>query len=184
MDKTTLDVRDVNQDFIPFDGRVIITVNLHGNEDPTLSIYVPFLVSVASRYATIGFNTNVHPWWHRPACKNNCTSERLNNSCWWCDLGRMSHYSETHSSHWCLNQRKVVCNDSSRNDVNSKWKISPWNPCIWKITPSRTSCPGDLSSAAFSQSKKIWNWFNWWKMLWFRVSWCPKPGQLVQNKRW
>lgn len=57
----TLGVHGVIRDLIPFDGWVIITAILHGNEDPSLSIYAPFPVSTASGYATIGFNSNVHP---------------------------------------------------------------------------------------------------------------------------
>lgn len=56
MDKTTLDVHGVNRDFIWFDGWVVNTVNLDGNEDPNLSINVPFLVGSTSRYATTGLN--------------------------------------------------------------------------------------------------------------------------------
>lgn len=52
-----LKVRAVNGDTLPFDGWVPITVNLRGNEDPNLSITVPFLVSsfVLER-PLLGFN--------------------------------------------------------------------------------------------------------------------------------
>lgn len=40
-----LEVYAVNGDHIPFDGWTVITDNLLGNEKPSLSINVPFLVS-------------------------------------------------------------------------------------------------------------------------------------------
>ncbi len=40
-DKKQLEVYAVNGELIPFDGWVIITVNLPGNEDPNLSMYPP-----------------------------------------------------------------------------------------------------------------------------------------------
>ncbi|KAL6486260.1 hypothetical protein MHYP_G00056520 [Metynnis hypsauchen] len=40
-----LEVYAISGDLIPFDGWVIIAVNLPGNEDPSLTINVPFLVS-------------------------------------------------------------------------------------------------------------------------------------------
>lgn len=56
-DTKKLVVYAVNGDLIPFDGWVIITVNLPGNEDPNLSISVPFLVSpLPLEMPLIGFN--------------------------------------------------------------------------------------------------------------------------------
>ncbi len=47
----------VNGDSLPFDGWVALTVNLMGNEDPNLSITVPFLVSsLALERPLLGFN--------------------------------------------------------------------------------------------------------------------------------
>ncbi len=47
----------VNGDSLPFDGWVAFTVNLMGNEDPNLSITVPFLVSsLALERPLLGFN--------------------------------------------------------------------------------------------------------------------------------
>lgn len=52
-----LKVYAVNGDVIPFDGWVVITVNLLGNEDPSLSINVPFLVSkMPIERPLLGFN--------------------------------------------------------------------------------------------------------------------------------
>lgn len=52
-----LKVYAVNGDVIPFDGWVVITVNLLGNEDPSLSINVPFLVSkMPIERSLLGFN--------------------------------------------------------------------------------------------------------------------------------
>lgn len=44
-DEEELKVYAVNGDIIPFDGWIALTVNLKGNENPNLSIAVPFLVS-------------------------------------------------------------------------------------------------------------------------------------------
>ncbi len=52
-----LRVYAVNGDALPFDGWVALTVNLMGNEDPNLSITVPFLVSsLALERPLLGFN--------------------------------------------------------------------------------------------------------------------------------
>ncbi len=52
-----LEVCAVNGDPIPFDGWTVLTVNLQGNEDPSLSINVPFLVSKMSiERPLLGFN--------------------------------------------------------------------------------------------------------------------------------
>ncbi len=52
-----LEVCAVNGDPIPFDGWTVITVNLLGNEDPSLSINVPFLVSkMPIERPLLGFN--------------------------------------------------------------------------------------------------------------------------------
>ncbi|KAL1272216.1 hypothetical protein QQF64_028078 [Cirrhinus molitorella] len=52
-----LEVYAVNGDPIPFDGWTVITVNLLGNEDPSLSINVPFLVSkMPIERPLLGFN--------------------------------------------------------------------------------------------------------------------------------
>lgn len=52
-----LEVYAVNGNPIPFDGWTIITVNLLGNEDPNLSINVPFLVSkMPIERPLLGFN--------------------------------------------------------------------------------------------------------------------------------
>lgn len=52
-----LKVYAVNGDLIPFDGWAVITVNLLGNEDPSLSINVPFLVSkMPIERPLLGFN--------------------------------------------------------------------------------------------------------------------------------
>ncbi|KAL1269483.1 hypothetical protein QQF64_031772 [Cirrhinus molitorella] len=52
-----LEVCAVNGEPIPFDGWAIITVNLSGNDDPTLSINVPFLVSrLQIERPLLGFN--------------------------------------------------------------------------------------------------------------------------------
>lgn len=40
-----LDVAAITGDEVPYDGWVEVVVNLHGNDDPDLSINVPFLVS-------------------------------------------------------------------------------------------------------------------------------------------
>lgn len=56
-DKKTLEVYAVNGGLIPFDGWVIITLNLPGNEDPDLSVSVPFLVSsLPLEMPLLGFN--------------------------------------------------------------------------------------------------------------------------------
>lgn len=50
----------VNGELIPFEGWVVITVNLPGNEDPNLSIIVPFLVSpLPQDMPLVGFNVVV-----------------------------------------------------------------------------------------------------------------------------
>lgn len=55
--ETQLDVYAADGELIPFEGWVVITVNLPGNEDPNLSINVPFLVSsVPLEVPLIGFN--------------------------------------------------------------------------------------------------------------------------------
>ncbi len=52
-----LEVCAVNGDPIPFDGWTVLTVNLQGNEDPSLSINVTFLVSKMSiKRPLLGFN--------------------------------------------------------------------------------------------------------------------------------
>ncbi|KAJ8010524.1 hypothetical protein DPEC_G00075980 [Dallia pectoralis] len=52
-----LKVYAINGDLIPFDGWAVITVNLLGNEDPSLSINVPFLVSkMPIERPLLGFN--------------------------------------------------------------------------------------------------------------------------------
>ncbi|KAL0163570.1 hypothetical protein M9458_039323, partial [Cirrhinus mrigala] len=52
-----LKVCAVNGDLFPFDGWTVITVNLLGNEDPSLSINVPFLVSkMPTERPLLGFN--------------------------------------------------------------------------------------------------------------------------------
>ncbi len=52
-----LEVCAVNGDPIPFDGWTVLTVNLQGNEDPSLSINVTFLVSKMSiERPLLGFN--------------------------------------------------------------------------------------------------------------------------------
>lgn len=59
-DKKTLEVYAVNGGLIPFDGWVIITLNLPGNEDPDLSVSVPFLVSsLPLEMPLLGFNVVV-----------------------------------------------------------------------------------------------------------------------------
>lgn len=56
-DEDELRVYAVNGDALPFDGWVALTVNLMGNEDPNLSITVPFLVSsLALERPLLGFN--------------------------------------------------------------------------------------------------------------------------------
>lgn len=56
-DKELLQVYAVNGERLPFDGWVSITVNLPENEDPSLSITVPFLVSsLPLEMPLIGFN--------------------------------------------------------------------------------------------------------------------------------
>lgn len=56
-DEEELKVYAVNGDILPFDGWVALTVNLLGNEDPNLSITVPFLVSsLALERPLLGFN--------------------------------------------------------------------------------------------------------------------------------
>lgn len=56
-EKKELDVYDVSGDLIPFDGWVAVTVNLPENEDPSLSITAPFLVSqIPLETPLIGFN--------------------------------------------------------------------------------------------------------------------------------
>lgn len=52
-----LEVYAVNGDPIPFNGWTVITVNLLGNEEPSLSINVPFLVSkMATERPFLGIN--------------------------------------------------------------------------------------------------------------------------------
>ena len=52
-----LKVFAVNGDLVPFDGWVAIKINLPGNEDPSLSISVPFLVSTLPlERPLLGFN--------------------------------------------------------------------------------------------------------------------------------
>lgn len=52
-----LEVCAVNGDIIPFDGWTVITVNLPGNDDPNMSIPVPFLVSrLQIERPLLGFN--------------------------------------------------------------------------------------------------------------------------------
>lgn len=52
-----LDVYAVNGNLVPFDGWVAITVNLPGNENPSLSIKIPFLVSsLPLERPLLGFN--------------------------------------------------------------------------------------------------------------------------------
>lgn len=52
-----LEVYAVNGELIPFDGWVAIMTNLPGNEDPSLAISVPFLVSsLTMERPLIGFN--------------------------------------------------------------------------------------------------------------------------------
>lgn len=56
-DEDELRVYAVNGDILPFDGWVALTVNLMGNEDPNLSVTVPFLVSsLALERPLLGFN--------------------------------------------------------------------------------------------------------------------------------
>lgn len=56
-DEMQLDVYAVDGELIPFEGWVVITVNLPGNEDPNLSINVPFLVSpISLEMPLIGFS--------------------------------------------------------------------------------------------------------------------------------
>jgi len=56
-DEEELKVYAANGDIIPFDGWVALTVNLRGNENPDLSITVPFLVSsLALERPLLGFN--------------------------------------------------------------------------------------------------------------------------------
>lgn len=56
-DKDELRVYAANGDVLPFDGWVALKVNLMGNEDPNLSITVPFLVSsLALERPLLGFN--------------------------------------------------------------------------------------------------------------------------------
>lgn len=56
-DEEELKVYAVNGDVLPFDGWVALTVNLMGNENPKLSITVPFLVSsLALERPLLGFN--------------------------------------------------------------------------------------------------------------------------------
>lgn len=43
-----LNLTAANGEPIPYDGRVELTFNLHGNDDPDLAIRVPFLVSQLS----------------------------------------------------------------------------------------------------------------------------------------
>lgn len=57
IDDEEFQVCAVNGDIIPFDGWVALTVNLRGNENPDLSITVPFLISsVALERPLLGFN--------------------------------------------------------------------------------------------------------------------------------
>lgn len=52
-----LKVFAINVELIPFDGWVPIMTNLPGNEDPSLAISVPFLVtSLSMERPLIGFN--------------------------------------------------------------------------------------------------------------------------------
>ncbi len=52
-----LEVYAINGDLIPFDGWAVITVNLQGNDNPNLSINVPFLVShIPIERPLLGFN--------------------------------------------------------------------------------------------------------------------------------
>lgn len=52
-----LDILAVNGEALPFDGWVALTVNLKGNEDPNLTITVPFLVSsIAVERPLLGIN--------------------------------------------------------------------------------------------------------------------------------
>ncbi len=52
-----LEVYAINGDLIPFDGWAVITVNLQGNDNPDLSINVPFLVShIPIEKPLLGFN--------------------------------------------------------------------------------------------------------------------------------
>lgn len=56
-DKKMSEGHVVNGELIPFDGWVVISVNLPGNEYPHLSISVPFLVSsLPLEMPLIGFN--------------------------------------------------------------------------------------------------------------------------------
>ncbi|KAJ3606048.1 hypothetical protein NHX12_028091 [Muraenolepis orangiensis] len=56
-DLNELKVYAVNGELIPFDGWVAIMTNLPGNEEPSLSISVPFLVtSLAMERPLVGFN--------------------------------------------------------------------------------------------------------------------------------
>lgn len=56
-DEEGLKVYAVNGKIIPFDGWVALTVDLKGNENPDLSILVPFLVSsIALERPILGFN--------------------------------------------------------------------------------------------------------------------------------
>lgn len=56
-DEEELVMYPVNGHPLPFDGRVAITGNLPGNEDPNLSISVPFLVSSFTlERPLLGFN--------------------------------------------------------------------------------------------------------------------------------
>lgn len=56
-DEEELKIYAVNGDVLPFDGWVALTVNLMGNEDPSLSITVPFLVTnLVLERPLLGFN--------------------------------------------------------------------------------------------------------------------------------
>lgn len=56
-DEKQLDVYAVDGELIPFEGWVVIILNLPGNEDPNLSINVPFLVSpIPLEMPLISFN--------------------------------------------------------------------------------------------------------------------------------
>lgn len=56
-DEEELKIYAVNGDVLPFDGWVALTVNLMGNEDPSLSIAVPFLLtSLVLERPLLGFN--------------------------------------------------------------------------------------------------------------------------------
>lgn len=56
-DEKQLDVYAVDGELIPFEGWVVIILNLPGNEDPNLSINVPFLVSpIPLEMQLISFN--------------------------------------------------------------------------------------------------------------------------------